>query len=72
MTQLGRIIAIVGGLLLVLGALVWLLGKLGFRGLPGDISFETRGTKIYIPIVTCIVLSVILSAIVWLVRALSR
>ncbi len=72
MTQLGKTIAVVGAVLLVLGVIVWLAGKAGFRGLPGDLAFESRNTRIFLPIATCVVLSIVVSVIVWLVRMLSR
>ena len=49
------------------GSVVWGLGRLGFKGLPGDISIHSASTKIYVPIVTCLVLSVILTLVLWIV-----
>lgn len=69
MTQAGRLILLIGLGLVVLGAVVWTLGKLGFRGLPGDIRYESENVKVYIPIVTCLVASVLLSVLFWIVRA---
>jgi hypothetical protein len=68
-TQAGRLILLIGLGLVVLGAVVWTLGKLGFRGLPGDIRYESENVKVYIPIVTCLVASVLLSVLFWIVRA---
>jgi hypothetical protein len=51
---------------------VWLLGRLGFKGLPGDIAYESNSVKIYVPIVTCLALSVVISLGVWLVRLFLR
>lgn len=72
MTQTGKIILFMGLGLVVLGALIWGLGRLGFRGLPGDIRYESGNVKIYIPIVTCLVASLVLSVLFWLFRALTR
>jgi hypothetical protein len=68
MTHVGKIILLAGLALVAIGAIVWLLGKLGFKGLPGDIAWESGNVKIYLPIVTCLVLSVVISIGVWLVR----
>lgn len=68
MTQLGKYMFFAGILIAVLGLLIWGAGRLGFRGLPGDITYEGRNTRIYFPIVTCIVLSVLATAAVWLWR----
>ncbi len=72
MTQAGRLILFLGLGLVVLGAIVWALGKLGFRGLPGDIRYESENVKIYVPIVTCLIASVVLSAIFWVIRAFMK
>ena len=72
MSQVGKIILIVGLSLVALGAIVWVLGKLGFRGLPGDIRYESDKVKIYVPIVTCLVVSVVLTVVVSVVRSLMK
>ena len=72
MTQVGKIILLVGLALVALGAIVWVLGKLGFRGLPGDIRYQSDKVRIYVPIVTCIVVSVVLTLIVSVVKWLMK
>ena len=64
-----------GNLLIGLGAILIVLGvayKMGmlnwFGNLPGDIRFESGNTKIYFPIVTMIVISVVLSIIFSLIK----
>ncbi|SHJ58599.1 Protein of unknown function [Hymenobacter daecheongensis DSM 21074] len=59
--------------LLALGAFVWLGGGslLGWFGrLPGDIRIERPGFRLYAPLVSMLLLSVVLSLILWLVRRL--
>ncbi|MHC4415549.1 MAG: DUF2905 domain-containing protein [Planctomycetota bacterium] len=68
MTQFGKTFVFVGLAIVLIGAIVWGLGKLGFRGLPGDIRYESDNVKIYFPIVTCLAISLVLSVLVWLVR----
>ncbi len=68
MSELGKWIMLIGAAMVAIGALFWGLGRLGFRGLPGDIRYESDGTRIYFPIVTCIVLSVLATALMWLWR----
>ncbi len=72
MTELGKWLAGAGTVLAVVGALIWALGRTGFRGLPGDIRYETENVRVYFPIVTMLVLSVLLSALLWLVQWLGR
>ena len=62
----GLIIAGIGTVWLLAPHLPW-LGKL-----PGDIVVERENFRFYFPVVTCIVISVVLSGIVWLMRFLSR
>ena len=57
------------GVVLVLIGLFWpWLGKLPFGRLPGDIRIEKDGFVFFFPIVTGIVISVVLSVILWLLR----
>ena len=68
---LGVALAIAGAGLLVLGLLLW-PGALGWFGrLPGDIRFERDGVRVYFPIVSMVVVSFVLSALLWLFRRLS-
>jgi hypothetical protein len=55
------------GLVLVATGLLWpWLGKLGLGRLPGDIVVEGERFKLYVPIVTCLLISIVLSVIFWL------
>lgn len=57
---------IIVGLVLVAVGLVWLLGeRLGLGRLPGDIVVERGGTRIYIPLATSLLVSVVLSLVLW-------
>ncbi|WP_245705454.1 DUF2905 domain-containing protein [Chitinophaga filiformis] len=61
---------LIGALLIIAGLLVWLLGdKLRFLGrLPGDIRIERENYRIYIPITTMILVSVVLTLISWVIQ----
>ncbi|MGE5098133.1 MAG: DUF2905 domain-containing protein [Betaproteobacteria bacterium] len=57
------------GLLLVAAGLLWpWLSRLGLGRLPGDIRIEGEHGGFYFPIVTCLVISVVLSLVLWLLR----
>jgi hypothetical protein len=59
---------IIVGIVLIVVGLAWLVGeRLGLGRLPGDIVIERGNTRIYIPIMTSLVISVLLSLILWLV-----
>ena len=67
---LGIGLAAVGLGLLVLGLLIW-AGALGWFGrLPGDVRIERDGLRVYIPIVSMLAASVVLTALLWLIRKL--
>jgi hypothetical protein len=58
---------IVTGIILLAAGLLWPhLARLGLGRLPGDIVFHRGGTTIYFPLVTCIIVSIALSALFWL------
>ena len=57
------------GLLLVAAGIFWpWLARLGVGRLPGDIAITRPGLQIYFPIVTCVVISVVLTLLFWLFR----
>ncbi len=69
MTDLGKVLILTGLILMVVGALLMLGGKIPFLGrLPGDIVVERPGFTFYFPLGTSILLSVILSVILWLIH----
>jgi len=62
--ELGRIIMIVGAILLVLGLVLVFSDRIPWLGrLPGDIVVKRQGFTLYIPVVTMILLSVVLTAL---------
>ncbi len=67
------LLVIVGGLIAAIGV-AWLLlpGVPALGKLPGDVAIERDGFRFYFPLTTCILLSLVLSGILWLVRYLSR
>jgi hypothetical protein len=60
-------ILIGAGILLILFGLAWLLGeRFGLGRLPGDIVIERGSFRLYIPIATSLIVSVVLSLVLWL------
>lgn len=74
MEKQGKLIILIGVVIVVVGIIVWLLGdKLRFIGrLPGDIRYESGNTKVFIPITTMLLASILLSLILWLVQKFWR
>ena len=74
MNSVGRLLIGLGCVLLVAGAVVLLLGKAGvpLGRLPGDISYRGKNMRVYFPLGTSILLSVLLSLAFYLISRLRR
>jgi uncharacterized membrane protein len=72
--EVGKLLLVLGILLVFAGAMLVVGAKLPFRlgRLPGDIVYQGRHTSFYFPIVTCIVLSAVLTLIMWLISFFRR
>lgn len=76
MAELGKTLVFFGAVLVLVGGVLWFGGgslkwpPLG--RLPGDIAIEREGFTFYFPLATCLLLSLGLSAVAWLVRAVFR
>ncbi len=68
MFRMQRVLIAVGVVLLLVGLLWPWLSGLGLGRLPGDIRVETENGVFYFPITTCVIVSIVLSIVVWLVR----
>jgi hypothetical protein len=55
------------GLVILAVGVAWpIISRLGLGRLPGDIMFQRGGTTFYFPLVTCMIISIVLSALFWL------
>ena len=74
MWEIGRILVVLGIALAVIGGLIMLLGRSGLPlgRLPGDILYRGKNTTFYFPLATSIVISIVLSVIVFLVSRIKR
>lgn len=71
MELLGRTLVIAGLVFLVLGLLLYVAPSIPLLGrLPGDIRIERPGFRFYFPITTCILLSLLISGLLWIVSKL--
>jgi Protein of unknown function (DUF2905) len=69
MSDLGRWLIVIGVILVIVGAVFLLAPKLPWLGrLPGDISFKRGNVSFYFPLGTCILVSIILTLIIYLFR----
>ena len=69
MNEMGKFLVVAGLLIALAGALLWSgLGKGWLGRLPGDIHYSRGNFHFYFPIVTCLILSVLLTLILWLFK----
>lgn len=72
--ELGKVLLVLGVVLIGAGALLVFGARLPFRlgRLPGDIVYQGRNTSFYFPIVTCLLLSLGLALLFWIISYFRR
>ncbi len=72
MAELGKLLLLLGGIIIVIGLVLLFAGRLHLPlgRLPGDFVYRGKNTVFYFPLGTCILLSIILSLVFWLVSRL--
>ena len=72
---IGKMLVILGGILIVIG-LLFITGSkfswLGLGHLPGDIRYKGKNTSFYFPLTTCILLSAVVTLVLWLISHFTR
>ncbi len=70
MSDIGKVLIVIGLALAVLGGLLWLGGRMNLPlgRLPGDIRIDRDNFKFYFPLTTCLLISVVMTLILWLLR----
>ena len=72
--ETGKLLLVVGVVMIAAGALLFFGARLPLRlgRLPGDISYQGKNGSFYFPIVTCIVLSIAFTLILWVIKYFRR
>ena len=71
MANLGKWLVVSGALIVAVGFAIWFAPSVPWLGrLPGDVTIERGGSRIFVPISTCIVLSVVISLVLHIVSRL--
>jgi hypothetical protein len=70
--QFGKWLVAIGVVIVGLGLLLMLLGRMGLFRLPGDFEFGGKNWRVYFPLATSILLSLILTLVLWLIHHLRR
>jgi hypothetical protein len=70
MADLGKLLLILGGGIVLIGVVLLLAGRfnLPLGRLPGDITYRGKNTVVYFPLATSIIISIVLSLILWLIN----
>lgn len=70
MISMGKIFIVLGFFLILLGIVILVANRFGIHlgKLPGDVYYQKGNTTIYFPIVTCILVSILLTVILWFLR----
>lgn len=69
MNELGKSLVLIGLILVVIGALLWSGYGRGWLGrLPGDIHYHRGNFSFYFPLVTCLIVSIFLTLLLWIFR----
>jgi hypothetical protein len=68
MADLGKLLLVLGGVIVLIGAVLLFAGpfNLPLGRLPGDITYRGKNTVVYFPLATSILVSIVLSLILWL------
>jgi len=74
MAEMGRMLVMLGVALVVIGGIVMLLGRAGLPlgRLPGDILYRGKNTTFYFPLASSILISVVLSIVLFLIGRMQR
>lgn len=64
--ELGRLLVVIGALLLLAGVALTAFGRLGLGRLPGDFIFRRGNATFYFPLMTSVLLSLLLTFLMWL------
>ena len=70
--QFGKWLIATGLVIVVLGVLMIVLGRVGLFKLPGDLELGSKNWRVYFPIASCVIISIILTLILWLINYFRR
>jgi len=71
-SQFGKLLILIGITIVLIGAVLILLGQLGLFKLPGDLQFGSKNWRLFLPITSCLIISLVLTLLLWLISYLRR
>jgi Protein of unknown function (DUF2905). len=66
--QIGKWLILAGVSIALVGAMLMILGRMGLFKLPGDLVFSGKNWRIYLPIASSIIISIVLTLIFWFIH----
>jgi Protein of unknown function (DUF2905). len=66
--QIGKWLILAGVSIALVGAMLMILGRIGLFKLPGDLVFSGKNWRIYLPIASSIIISIVLTLIFWFIH----
>jgi len=66
--QIGKLLILTGVFIALAGVILLILGRLGLFKLPGDLVFSCKNWRVYLPIASSIIISIMLTLILWLIN----
>ncbi len=70
--QIGKWLISVGIIIALVGGVIMILGRIGLFKLPGDLELGSKNWRIYLPIASCILISIVLTIVLWLINYFRR
>jgi predicted Co/Zn/Cd cation transporter (cation efflux family) len=70
--QIGKWLILAGLVIVLTGVLITVLGRVGLFKLPGDLQFGGKNWRFYLPIASCVIISIVLTFILWLIHYFRR
>jgi hypothetical protein len=68
-TNMGKLLIVIGLFIVGIGVALLFSGKVPWLGrLPGDFLFQGKQSSFYFPLTTCILISIVLSLVIWLIN----
>ncbi len=70
--QIGKWLVTAGIIVVLVGVFMIVLGRIGLFKFPGDLQFGGKNWRVYFPIASCIIISIVLTLILWLIKHFRR
>jgi len=70
--QIGKLLIAIGATIVLMGLGIMLLGQLGLFKLPGDLHLGSKNWRVFLPITSCLIISIVLTLILWLISYIRR